>query len=403
MARSSPPSRDPLLAWRDEFPIAARSNYLISNSLGAMPSRTRQSVQRFLDEWDLRGVRAWAEGWWTLQDDVARTIETILGVGERSVSMHQNVAVASECVLSCFAYSAPRNRIVMTELDFPSVLYLYEAQARRGAEIVRVPADAAGIGVDPQRLLEAIDERTLLVSLNHVLFRSSFVQDARAVVERARKVGAFVILDVFQSVGTYPLRLEEWGVHAAVGGALKYLCGGPGNCFLYVDPDERRRLVPAFTGWAAHRDPFAFHGRQDLCDDGRRFLHGTPNVPALYAGREGIRIVAEIGVDAIRDKSRRQTALITAAADRLGIALRSPRDPDQRSGHVALDVPQGYEVCQALLAEDIVVDYRPSAGLRLAPHFYTEDAECVAAVERVAELLRTGEHRRFAGVARKPG
>lgn len=399
---SRPEAGDPLLVWRDEFGIVQHSNYLISNSLGAMPRAARGDLQRYADEWEQRGVRAWAEGWWVLQDEVAGLVERILHVDPGSVSMHQNVAMASQAILSCFAFDGPRRKVVTTELDFPSVMYLYEAQARRGAEIVRVPAD--GDRIDLQRLLEAVDERTLLVPLNHVLFRNSCVQDARAVTERARQVGAFVVLDVFQAFGTYPLRLRDWGVHAAVGGALKFGCGGPGNCFLYVDPGERARLMPTFTGWAAHREPFAFSNQgQVLRDDGGRFLNGTPNVPALYAGRAGLRIVAEIGDDAIRRKSMRQTARIVAAARAADLRVRTPEDPAQRAGHVTIDVPDGYALTQALLAEEILVDYRPNAGIRIAPHFYTRDDECDAAVARIAELVRTRGYARFLAQARKPG
>ena len=393
---------DPLLRWRAEFPITERTVYLINNSLGPMPRAARASLEQFADLWDQRGVRAWAEAWWEEKENVAALVEDILGVERRTVSMHQNVAMASQSILSCFRFDGPRNKIVYTDMNFPSVMYLYEAQAERGAEIVRVKSDD-GVTVDLQKLLDAIDERTLLVPISHVLFRSAFIQDAAAVVEKARKVGAFVILDVFQSVGTVPLRLADQGVHAAVGGALKFLCGGPGNCFLYVRPDEAARLEPAFTGWSAHKDPFAFSiDGQDYRDDGGRFLNGTPNVPALYAGREGIRIVRDVGVDAIRQKSMRQTALLIAEAEKRGLKVTAPRDPAQRGGTVAIDVPDGYEVCQALLADDFVVDYRPQAGIRVAPHFFTEDEECIAVLDKIVAVRESGAHREFAGVKR-PG
>jgi len=360
-------------------------------------------VERWLDEWDQRGVRAWAEGWWVAQDELARHIERILGVTAGTVSMHQNVTVASQVLLSCFDFNGQRRKIVLCDAEFPSLLYLYESQRVRGAEIVRVPDSADGLGVDLDRLLAAIDERTLLVPVSHVLFRTAFIQDARAIAAKARAVGAFLILDVFQSVGTVPLQLAEWGVHAAVGGTLKFLCGGPGNAFLYVDPDERARLRPTFTGWMAHQRPFAFEREHALRDDGWRFLHGTPNVPALAAGCEGPAIIAEIGVEAIRRKSMRQTALLIERARRHGFTVRAPEDPEQRGGTVAIAVPDGYAVCQALLAEDIVVDFRPEAGIRIAPHFYTEDADCERAVDRIAEILRTRAHERWLHEARRPG
>jgi len=395
--------QDPLLDWRAEFPITERTSYLINNSLGPMPRATRESLGEYMRLWDERGVRAWADAWWEEKDNVAHLIEDIVGAERDSVTMHQNVAMATQAIASCFSFDGPRNKIVYTDMNFPSVMYLYESLRERGAEIVRVPSED-GVTVDQQRLLEAIDEQTRLVPISHVLFRSAFIQDARAVVERARQVGAFVILDVFQSIGTVPIRLAEWGVHAAVGGALKFLCGGPGNCFLYVSPEERGGLTPTFTGWAAHQDPFAFSTDGQLYrEDGGRFLNGTPNVPALYAGREGVRIIRDVGVEAIREKSLRQTAMLVDRAQHHGFKLSAPLDPAVRGGTVAVDVPDGYEVCQTLLEEDIVVDYRPGAGIRIAPHFFTRDEECVAAVDRIAEILATGAHQRFIGAAKRPG
>jgi kynureninase len=395
---------DPLLGFRARFPITQRSNYLISNSLGAMPAAARQSVQQFLDQWDTRGVRAWAEGWWVLQEQVAGLIEGVIGAPPSTVSMHQNIAVALEMILSCFEFRPPRNRIVHCELNFPSDQYIYEAQARRGAELVRVPGDQDGIATDLQRLLDAIDERTLLVAVDHVHFRSSFVQDAAAIAQKARKVGAFVVLDVFHSVGTLPLDLRALGVHAAVGGALKYLCGGAGNCFLYVEPEARKALRPTFTGWAAHKQPFAFSTRgQDYRDDAGRFFTGTPNVPSLFAGKEGIATVAAAGLPAIRQKSQRLTALLIEEAQRAGLGVRSPLDGRVRGGHVALDVPHGYEVCQALLAREIVVDFRPEAGLRIAPHFYNTEDEVRACVQAVRAILESREYERFVRKERRPG
>jgi kynureninase len=395
---------DPLLQFRDRFPITQRSNYLINNSLGAMPAASRQSLARFADEWDVRGVRAWGEGWWSLQETVADQVAGVLGVGKGTVSMHQNVAVALEMILSCFRFDGKRNGIVYADRNFPSDQYIYEARARHGAKLVRVPAAADGISTDAEQFAAAIDDSTLLVAIDHVMFRSSAIVDVEPIVRKARQVGAFVVLDVFHSVGTLPLELERLGVHAAVGGALKWLCGGPGNCFLYVDPAQARTLQPAFTGWAAHKQPFLFSpDGQDYRDDGGRFATGTPNVPALYAGKEGIAIVAEAGLDLVRVRSKKLTALVVAEADKQGIAVRSPREPERRAGHVALDVPNGYAVCQALAAREIVVDFRPDAGLRVAPHFYNTEDEVVQAVRAVREVIDGREYERFLQQARKPG
>ena len=395
---------DPLLAFRERFPITQRSNYLINNSLGAMPKASRDSVGQFLDEWDTRGVRSWGDGWWTLQERVADQVASALGVPNGTVSMHQNIAVALEMILSCFRFDGKRNGIVYADRNFPSDQYIYEARAAHGAKLQRVPAASDGISTDGQMVADAIDDTTLIVAIDHVMFRSSAIVDVAPIVEKARKVGAFVILDTFHSVGTQQLELERLGVHAAVGGALKWLCGGPGNCFLYVHRDEIAKLTPAFTGWAAHKQPFLFSPNgQDYRDDGARFATGTPNVPALYSGKEGIATVLEAGLDNVRARSQKLTALIVDEAQRHGLGVKSPLDGARRGGHVALDVPHGYEVCQALSEREIVVDYRPDAGLRIAPHFYNTQGEVRACLQAMRDILDSGEHEKFLQQERKPG
>jgi kynureninase len=390
--------------WREQFPISQKTVYMISNSLGAMPRSTRENLGRYADIWEERGVRSWAEGWWVKQDDLAQLLGPILGVKPSAVSMHQNVTVASAVFASALSFAAPRNKIVYTDMNFPTVMYLYDGIARQhGARVVRVESPD-GIGVPTEKLLEAIDEETAVVPISHVLFRSSFIQDAQAIVEKARKVGAVVVLDVFQSVGSLPLELEKWGVHAAVGGALKWLCGGPGACFLYVSPELCNDLAPAFTGWMAHKRPFDFDpGPIDLREDGWRYLHGTPNVPGLYAAEEGVRICNSIGMEAIRAHSKKQTALLMDKAREHGLEPTAPENPEQRAGTVAIHVPHGYEVCQELLLRDFVVDYRPKAGIRIAPHFYTLDEECVATIEEMRKILDTKAYEKHIGQEKPPG
>ncbi len=395
---------DSLLSFRDRFPITQRSNYLINNSLGAMPAATRDSLAQYLDEWDSRGVRAWGDGWWVLQEQVADQVAGILGVDDGTVSMHQNVAVALEMILSCFRFDGKRNGIVYADRNFPSDQYIYEARAAHGAKLTRVPAAADGFSTDGEEFASHIDDTTLLVAIDHVMFRSSAIVDIEPIVKKAREVGAFVILDTFHSVGTVPLEAKKWGVHAVVGGALKWLCGGPGNCFLYVDPDEAKNLKPAFTGWAAHKQPFLFSPEgQDFRDDGGRFATGTPNVPALYAGKEGIATLAEAGLRNVRARSQKLTTFLIEAAQRHGFGLKSPLDAAKRGGHVALDVPDGYAVCQALSEREIVVDFRPDAGLRVAPHFYNTEDEVRAALQAIRDILDNGDHERFLKAERKPG
>lgn len=379
---------DPLLAWRDEFPILADTNYLISNSLGAMPAAAADALNEYAKEWAQRGVRTWEEGWWDLAVETGNRIAPLLDVPLETVCMHQNVTVASGVVRSCFDWSARRNRIVFTELNFPSVIYLYEGARSLGAEIVTVPANTDGISVDTERLLAEIDDRTALVPISHVLFRSAFIQDARAICERAQQVGARVCLDVYHSAGVYPLEIEAWGADFAVGGCLKWLCGGPGNAFLYVRQDLHASLEPQLTGWMASEAPFRFDPQLDRSRSIYRFLTGTPNVPAHRAALPGIEIVNEVGPTQIRAKSVRQTTRIIERAKSVGVPVASPTEESRRGGTVTLSPPGAAEICGRLIQENILVDYRPGAGIRLAPHFYTADSECDVAVDRIAELQR---------------
>jgi len=399
LPRAVPASKDPLDRLRREFPIVGRTRYLISNSLGAMPRRAKADLAEYADTWAARGVRAWAEGWWEMAVGVGDLVGRVVGAPAGSITMHPNVSLASAIVASCFDWSRPRNRVVMVDGEFPSLLYLYHRLGGLGARVEVVKGD--GVGVDMDRLLDAIDDRTALVPISHVLFRSSYVVDAAAVIEKARRVGARVCLDVFQSAGTVPVDLTALGADFAVGGALKWLCGGPGAAFLHVRPDLRAELKPRVTGWQAHQAPFAFEpGPIRFREDGWRFLTGTPNIPALYAARAGISIVGGIGAAAIREKSVRQTERLIALADREGWDVTAPRDAARRGGTVAIDVPHGAEVSAELNARDVVVDYRPGAGVRLSPHFYTRDGELDEAVAEMREILDTGAWERHARKAR---
>jgi kynureninase len=386
---------DALLAYRSEFPILDRVTYLVSNSLGAMPRAVPERLAEYADAWNRRGVRAWADGWWAMPLTVGDEIAPLLGAGPGEVAMFPNVTLAQAAVLSAIDYTLPRDTIVMTGLDFPSVRYVYdELAARLGARIVTVPSDD-GIGIDTARVIEAIDERTRIVAVSHVLFRSAYIMDADAICRRAHDAGALVSLDAFHSVGVMPVDVRASGVDFLTGGVLKWLCGGPGGAFLYVAPRVRETLEPALTGWQAHARPFAFENEMEYGRGAGRWLNGTPVIPALYAAIEGPRIVRKAGIEAIRAKSMRQTARLVSLADAHGWPVNAPRDPDRRGGTVAFDVPNGYEVAQALLARDILVDYRPEAGIRVAPHFYTDDREIDAAVEAMASILETGGWQQF--------
>jgi kynureninase len=388
---------DKLLAFRSEFPILASTTYLVSNSLGAMPRAVPERLAEYVDAWAELGVRAWARGWWEMPVTVGDEIAPLLGAGKGEVAMFPNVTTAQAAVLSSLDYAPPRDTIVMTALDFPSVRYVYDKLARRlGARIVVVESED-GIGVDTQRVIEAIDERTRLVAISHVLFRSAYVMEVDAICRAAHDAGALVSLDAFHAVGVVPVDVRRSGADFVTGGVLKWLCGGPGGCFLYVSPSVRDTLEPALTGWQAHSRPFAFEPEMEYATGAFRWLNGTPVIPALYAAIEGPRIVRRAGIDAIRAKSIRQTTHLIQLADDRGLRVHAPRDPERRGGTVAIRVPHGYEVAQTLLAREILVDYRPDAGIRIAPHFYTSDDELEHVVTAMDEILEREEWRKFEG------
>lgn len=377
----------PLAHYRAEFPILDTCTYLVSHSLGAMPRAARRELERYADEWDTRGVRAWHEGWWEVGRTTGDLLAPVLGVPAGTVSMHQNVAVALGVIASCYDFSGRRNRVVLSAAEFPSNVYLFEAWQRFGAEVVVVPAPDP-VHPPTDALLDAIDERTLLVPFSYVLFRSSAVQDAAAIVEKAQRVGAHVVADTYQAAGTLPLSLAALGVEYAVGGSVKWLCGGPGAGYLYVRPDLAPRLQPAVIGWAAHARPFAFEvGPIDYAHAPERFQSGTPNVPALYAARAGYRIVAEAGVPRIRERSLQLTRRLMDHARARGYGVKTPADDQRRGGTVTIDVPHAEHVTRDLIARDVIVDYRPGAGIRMAPHFYSTEADIDHALAVLDDLV----------------
>jgi kynureninase len=366
---------DDLLQWRDEFPILERTVYLVSHSLGAMPRRALDRLTEYTETWGTRGVRAWGEGWWEMPRTVGDLIGRIIGAGPGEVVMHQNQSIAQATVLSALDWPAERNRIVTEEINFPSNLYLFHALEREGAQVTTVASDD-GMTMPLDRMLAAIDERTRLVSVSHVVFKSGFVQDVAAIVKRAHEVGALVLVDLYQSAGTIPINVRDVAIDFATGGSVKWLCGGPGAGYLYVRRELWDSFEPRLTGWMAHREPFAFEERPiAYADDAYRFLNGTPGIPALYAARSGYEIVSEIGVDAIRSKSIRQTDRLIALADAAGVRVVCPRDQRFRGGTVTLDIADGHTVTQSLAKRDVLVDFRPGAGIRVSPHFYTTDDE----------------------------
>jgi kynureninase len=240
-----------------------------------------------------------------------------------------------------------------------------------------------------KRMLAAIDEQTLLVPISHVLYKSAFLQDAKAITERAHEVGAMVVLDVYQSAGTVPFSVKELEVDFATGGSVKWLCGGPGAGYLYVRPDLIVELEPKTTGWMAHADPFEFETELRYAPNITRFLHGSPAIPAMYAAKSGYEIINEIGVKAIRKQSVRQTQRLAELAEEAGFRVTSPKNPAQRGGTISVWDRNAAAITKELIRREFIVDYRPEAGVRISPHFYTKDEELELVIGEMKKIRET--------------
>ncbi len=375
--------------WRKRFPIVGETTYLVNHSLGAMPEGVYERLRGFAEQWATRGVRAWAEGWWDSPIDVGNVVGKIMNAPEGTVAMHQNVSIIQSIIGSSLDFSGPRNKVVYTDQNFPTNMYVWEGFKRFGARIVSVPGEADGL-VPTERLLEAIDEETLIVPLSHVCFRNSYLQDAQAVCERAREVGALVLLDTYQSLGTVPVDVQALGVDMVCGGSVKWLCGGPGAGYLYVRPDVMAQLTPRITGWAGHAAPFAFElGEQRYAEGARRLLHGSPAVAAYVGALPGYETVLEVGVQAIRAWSVHLNEALRARLEDRGFGIFGPRDPSLRGGTLTVKLrpdEDGPAFVRALERQGILVDHRPEAGIRVSPHYYTREDELLAFAEALFEL-----------------
>jgi len=383
---------DDLERWRDEFPILSRSVYMINNSLGAMPRQTARNLAAYADAWATRGVRAWEDRWWEMPAEVGNRIARIIGAASGSISMHENVTTAHLVALSCLRPSDIRRRIVCTAMDFPSMVYLFRGQEANGFELRVVPAED-DLTIRTDRMLDTIDQTTAVVAFSHVLFRTSYIMDAAAIVARAHEVGAAVILDTYQSAGIIPVHVADLGVDFAVGGCLKWLCGGPGNAFLYTRPDLVKTMRPALTGWVSHPNPFAFDVDETaLRDDALHMMNGTPAIPAYYAALAGLDIINEVGVDRIRAKSKALTARLLARIDECGFTSAASRDPERLAGTVAVSVPDAALVARTLKAREFIVDYRPPVGVRISPHFYNTIDEVDAIMAEIESIVATKDY-----------
>lgn len=373
--------------WRHRFPQVERCVYLMTNSMAAMPDTVPAALADYVRTWTEKGALAWFE-WVPRVVEVGDMVGRVIGAPPRHVMIQQNVSTLYATLLSALEFAPPRDAIVYTTKNFPTIHHVSE-RAARGARVVPVPS-RDGITVPTEDLLAAIDERTRLVTIDHVFFGSSAITDVAAVVARAHEVGALVCLDVYQSAGAVPIDVVAMDVDFALGGSHKYLCGGSGAGFIYVRDDHLRTLEPRVTGWLSHADPFSMKFESIRYREGiERWMGGAPSVAPLYVAPCGYDIVGAIGVEAIREHHLALGRHAIARADELGFRVNSPRDDRRRGGSVHVDFDGAEKIAEALYARGIYVHYRPAyGGFRIAPHFYNTIEDIDRMFEAIVALRR---------------
>ncbi|MDP9101156.1 MAG: aminotransferase class V-fold PLP-dependent enzyme [Actinomycetota bacterium] len=376
---------DDLLALRDDYPVLARTTYLASHTLGAMHRETPDRLAAYTRLWAERGVVAWDE-WMPEMTRVADLVGSLVGAPAGTTVMRQNVADILGDVITSLDWSGERNRLVTSALDWPGSLNTFSQLPRLGGQTLVIEAEPDGIAFDLDRMLAAIDERTLLVACSHVLFRTSTVVDVAALVRRAHEVGALCLVDGYQAAGTLPVDVVALGADVYLGGSVKYLSGGPGNGWLYAAPDVSESLRPVTTGWFGTAAPFAFDPELAYAPGVMRFAGGTPGVPAAYAAAPAYEALAGIGIARVRERSQSMTQPLVEAAIERGFTVRSPVEPTRRGGHVTIDPGDSQAVHDELHSRGFVVDHRPGVGIRVSPHFYNTLEETLSVLDAMADI-----------------
>jgi kynureninase len=326
----------------------------------------------------------------------------LIGAEKDSVAMMSNATMCHWVALSTHFSSEnrKRNKVVMTDHDFPSVLYaVSKICAFMGWTLDVVPSHGNS-GIDIEKILDRVDEKTLFVATTHVYFKSAYIQDVARLSQHARNKGVLTVIDGYHAPGTIPVNVKELGVDFYIGGCLKWLCGGPGNAFLYARPQLREDSEPFLTGWLAHKDPFGFSQKMDFTDGAYKFMSGTPPIPSLYTAVEGLDIIQKIGIGPIREKSIAQTTRIIRNAQERGFFIHTPIEKERRGGAVSIGLPHAQQVKQALIEKNVKVDFRKGKNeepdvIRIGPHFYTKDSEIDFLFELIDKILSSGEYRKF--------
>jgi kynureninase len=401
-------AQDDLAPFREAFVIAEPDLiYMDGNSLGRLPRRTAEHLRTAVEaEWGRDLIRGWNKGWYEAPARVGKKIAQLVGAGPGQLVVSDSTSVnLFKLAMAALAMRPGRERIVSDVMNFPSDLYILQGSARLlgNRHQIHLVASPDGVTVDQQALFDAIDERTALVTLSHVTFKSGFLYDAEAVTERAHEAGALVLWDLSHSAGAVPIALDDWNADLAVGCTYKYLNGGPGSpAFLYVRRDLQEQARSPIWGWFGQRSPFAFDLDYAPAEGVARFLVGTPPVLSLLAMEAGLDPLLEAGVERVRRKSVRLTSYLIYLVDTvlapLGFILGSPRDPARRGSHVSVRHPEGYRINRALIEEmRVLPDFREPDNIRLglAP-LYTSFTDVWEAVDRMRKVVERKRYLQYA-------
>lgn len=367
---------------RAEFPILSRKNYLNSCSLGALSYRATDYLDEFQEQWHDMGASAWYSDWLGRVSELRARVGAMLGTDAAHIALLPSTSAAFGVLTSSIS-DPTRNRVVCTDLDFPTLVYQW--QVRPDLELVMVRSED-GVSIDPEQIAAVTDERTLYVATSHVYFATGWIQDITRVAEIARNAGAYSLIDGYQGAGQIPVSLPETGVDFYTTGPLKWLLGGPGLSYLYVRDELVRTLEPTITSWFANRDQFAFDVENfEFHEDARRFELGTPALPTVHTALGGQELVDEVGVPAIADRNRELTEHLMARATDAGFALTTAKDPERRSAILMIQHSNPGGAVKHLASEGIIVDHRPG-HVRVSPHFYNTTEEIDACIESLSRF-----------------
>lgn len=379
-----------LSRYRDEFPVVAERTYLISASLGPLSRRSRTLAEEHLDLWQRLGPEElWFDHGMPKLDRCRELFARLIGADLGEVAIVPSVSSGMSSIATCLDFNV-RPKVVLTQMDFPTNHYVWRAQERRGAKLDVVPSPD-GVRIETEDVLAAIDEQTLVVNLNRVLFESSYIMDAQEIVDKARSVGAFVVVDDFHGSGIVPIDVHELQADFLLTGALKWLCGGQGIAFLHCRRGLIEQVNPLVVGWFGTENFFDFdRSTLNLRGDARRFETGTPTLPQAWTASGGLEIILEAGVDSIRARNQELTRRVVERADEVGIEVLSPREDAKRSGLVRVHIPGGPEKAKstlhALFEREVVLDSRGDA-LRISPHFFNNEEDVDRCFEELAKIL----------------